>query len=221
MVMAQKSGVKAFAITSEKQGQQAWNEVKMIDLQSGEVLRPVYQNNGTYNVFNARNGNAIRVKDEKGVVNDQSRLPFSSLSAACAFDKKHNRLYYTPMFVNELRYFDLDAGAAKIYYFEGEKLTTADLDNAAFPWLTGKEIEVAGIGVRALRVNYVGELGWELHVPMDKVVVTVDEHGNTSAASIPLALDVAIADGRIKRGDLVLLQAVGGGFTWGAALVRW
>jgi 3-oxoacyl-[acyl-carrier-protein] synthase-3 len=49
----------------------------------------------------------------------------------------------------------------------------------------------------------------------------VDRHGNTSAASIPLALDVAVKDGRVKRGDLVLLEAMGGGFTWGAALVRW
>lgn len=55
----------------------------------------------------------------------------------------------------------------------------------------------------------------------EKVVATVEKHGNTSAASIPLALDVAVGDGRIKTGDLVLLQAVGGGFTWGAALVRW
>lgn len=54
-----------------------------------------------------------------------------------------------------------------------------------------------------------------------KVVVTVDHHGNTSAASIPLALAEAVLDGRIKRGDLVLLEAMGGGFTWGAALVRW
>lgn len=54
-----------------------------------------------------------------------------------------------------------------------------------------------------------------------KVVTTVGQHGNTSAASIPLALAVAVADGRIKRGDLVLLEAMGGGFTWGAALVRW
>ncbi len=54
------------------------------------------------------------------------------------------------------------------------KLTTADLGNDAFPWLTGKEIEVAGIGVRALRVNYVGELGWELHVPMADVVALYD-----------------------------------------------
>lgn len=55
----------------------------------------------------------------------------------------------------------------------------------------------------------------------DKVVITVDHHGNTSAASIPLALNEARNDGRIKEGDLVLLEAMGGGFTWGAALVRW
>jgi 3-oxoacyl-[acyl-carrier-protein] synthase-3 len=51
------------------------------------------------------------------------------------------------------------------------------------------------------------------------VVVTVDRHANTSAASVPLALDVAVKDGRIKRGDIVVLEAMGGGFTWGAALL--
>jgi 3-oxoacyl-[acyl-carrier-protein] synthase-3 len=56
---------------------------------------------------------------------------------------------------------------------------------------------------------------------MDKVVVTVDKHGNTSAASIPLALDVAVRDGRIKRGDTVLMEAFGGGFTWGSALIKY
>jgi 3-oxoacyl-[acyl-carrier-protein] synthase-3 len=55
----------------------------------------------------------------------------------------------------------------------------------------------------------------------EKVVITVGEQGNTSAASVPLALDAAVKDGRIKRGDLVLLEAMGGGFTWGSALVRW
>ncbi|WP_438275107.1 beta-ketoacyl-ACP synthase III [Nitrobacter sp.] len=61
----------------------------------------------------------------------------------------------------------------------------------------------------------------KLHIAPEKVVLTVDRHGNTSAASIPLALSVAVADGRIKRGDLVLLEAMGGGFTWGSALLRW
>jgi 3-oxoacyl-[acyl-carrier-protein] synthase-3 len=61
----------------------------------------------------------------------------------------------------------------------------------------------------------------KLGVDPAKVVVTVDRHGNTSAASIPLALDAAVKDGRIKKGDVVLLEAMGGGFTWGAVLLRW
>ena len=61
----------------------------------------------------------------------------------------------------------------------------------------------------------------KLGIARDKVVVTVDRHGNTSAASIPLALEVAVEDGRIKPGDLVMIEAMGGGFTWGAALIRW
>ncbi|MDI4664364.1 ketoacyl-ACP synthase III [Xanthobacter autotrophicus] len=61
----------------------------------------------------------------------------------------------------------------------------------------------------------------KLGIATEKVVTTVDCHGNTSAASIPLAFDVAVKDGRIKRGDLVLLEAMGGGFTWGSALLRW
>jgi len=61
----------------------------------------------------------------------------------------------------------------------------------------------------------------KLGIPPDKIVVTVDRHGNTSAASIPLALADAVADRRIKRGDVLLLEAMGGGFTWAAALLRW
>lgn len=60
----------------------------------------------------------------------------------------------------------------------------------------------------------------KLGLPMEKVIVTVERHGNTSAASVPLALDEAMRDGRIKSGDLILLEAFGGGFTWGASLVR-
>ena len=61
----------------------------------------------------------------------------------------------------------------------------------------------------------------KLHIAPQKVVLTVDLHGNTSAASIPLALALAVKDGRIKKGDIVLLEAMGGGFTWGSALLRW
>jgi 3-oxoacyl-[acyl-carrier-protein] synthase-3 len=61
----------------------------------------------------------------------------------------------------------------------------------------------------------------KLGIAEEKVVITVDRHGNTSAASVPLALSAAVGDGRIKKGDLVLLEAMGGGFTWGAVLLRW
>lgn len=60
----------------------------------------------------------------------------------------------------------------------------------------------------------------KLDLPLEKMVVTVDQHGNTSAASIPLALDLAVRDGRVKQGDNVMMEGVGGGFTWGAVLVR-
>lgn len=63
--------------------------------------------------------------------------------------------------------------------------------------------------------------GAKLGLPPEKVVVTVENHANTSAASVPLALSAAVADGRIKQGDLVMIEAMGGGFTWGASLIRW
>jgi 3-oxoacyl-[acyl-carrier-protein] synthase III len=63
--------------------------------------------------------------------------------------------------------------------------------------------------------------GRKLGLPSERVVVTVDKHANTSAASIPLALEVAVSDGRIKKNDLVLMEGIGGGLAWGATLVRW
>jgi 3-oxoacyl-[acyl-carrier-protein] synthase-3 len=60
----------------------------------------------------------------------------------------------------------------------------------------------------------------KLDIDMDRVVVTVDQHGNTSAASVPLALDTAVRDGRIKKGETIIMEAFGGGFTWGSALLK-
>ncbi len=73
------------------------------------------------------------------------------------------------------------------------------------------------------QANYriINALAGHFDLPPEKVVVTIDTHGNTSAASIPLALHTAVSDGRIKRGDLLVFEAMGGGLTWGSALVRW
>ena len=85
------------------------------------------------------------------------------------------------------------------------------LEKGQIDWLIPHQANIRIIQATAKR----------LQMPMDRVVLTVGEHGNTSAASVPMALDTAIKDGRIKRGDILLLEAFGGGFTWGASLVRY
>jgi 3-oxoacyl-[acyl-carrier-protein] synthase-3 len=89
---------------------------------------------------------------------------------------------------------------------EDQKLTGADID-----WLVPHQANI----------RIIEATGKKLGLGKDKVVVTVAHHGNTSAASIPLALDTAVRDGRIKAGQNVLIEAVGGGFTWGAILIKW
>jgi 3-oxoacyl-[acyl-carrier-protein] synthase III len=92
-----------------------------------------------------------------------------------------------------------------------ETLAANGLDRAALDWLVPHQANIRIIQATARKLD----------MPMEKVIVTVQEHGNTSAASVPLALDVAVRDGRIRRGQLLLLEAFGGGFTWGSALVRY
>jgi 3-oxoacyl-[acyl-carrier-protein] synthase-3 len=85
--------------------------------------------------------------------------------------------------------------------------------------ITGQDLDWLVPHQANLRI--IDSMGQRLHLPASKVVVTVDKHANTSAASIPLALAQAVGDGRIQPGHLVLLEAMGGGFTWGSALIRW
>lgn len=91
-----------------------------------------------------------------------------------------------------------------------EALEIAGLDATQIDWLIPHQANIRIMQSTAKK----------LQLPMEKVVVTVDQHGNTSAASIPLALDTAVRDGRVKKGQTVMLEGVGGGFTWGAAIVK-
>jgi 3-oxoacyl-[acyl-carrier-protein] synthase-3 len=91
-----------------------------------------------------------------------------------------------------------------------ETLAANNLEQAAIDWLVPHQANIRIIQAVAKKLD----------LPMERVIVTVQEHGNTSTASVPLALDVGVRDGRIKRGDLLLLEALGGGVTWGSALVR-
>jgi len=92
-----------------------------------------------------------------------------------------------------------------------ETLLANNMDKKDIDWLIPHQANIRIISATAKKLS----------MPMDHVVVTVDEHGNTSAASIPLALDVAVRDGRIQRGETLLLEAFGGGFTWGSALLKY
>jgi 3-oxoacyl-[acyl-carrier-protein] synthase III len=91
-----------------------------------------------------------------------------------------------------------------------ETLTANNMQKSDIDWLVPHQANIRILQATAKKLD----------MPMDKVVVTVDKHGNTSAASIPLALDVAVRDGRIKRGEIILMEAFGGGFTWGSALIK-
>ncbi len=92
-----------------------------------------------------------------------------------------------------------------------EALEASRLDRSAIDWLVPHQANIRIIQATARKLD----------LPMERVIVTVQDHGNTSTASVPLALDVGVRDGRIKRGDLLLLEAFGGGVTWGAALIRY
>ncbi len=127
-------------------------------------------------------------------------------------------------------------------YVDGGPSTTG---TAGVIQMRGKEVfrhavsNLAAVVTEALEANDLapGDINWlvphqanqriidhtarKLKMPREKVVLTVAEHGNTSAASVPLALNAAVSDGRIKQGDVILMEAMGGGFTWGSVLARW
>jgi 3-oxoacyl-[acyl-carrier-protein] synthase-3 len=92
-----------------------------------------------------------------------------------------------------------------------EVLAEAGLDPADIDWVVPHQANARILDATAKKLG----------LPPEKVIVTVDQHANTSAASVPLAFDAAVRDGRIKRGDLIVLEAMGGGFTWGAAALRY
>jgi 3-oxoacyl-[acyl-carrier-protein] synthase-3 len=142
------------------------------------------------------------------------------LSVSLHADGRHNQLLYvdggpsTTGTVGKLR-------------MKGKEVFRHAVVNLAS--VMGEALERAGLGL--------GDVDWvvphqanrrildatarKLGLPAERVIVTVDQHANTSAASVPLAFDVAVRDGRIKRGDLIVFEAMGGGFTWGAAVVRY
>lgn len=122
-------------------------------------------------------------------------------------DRTHqNQPAYLTMAGNEV----FKVAVTELVHIVEETLYAAQLDKSELDWLVPHQANLRIISATAKKLG----------IGMDKVVVTLDRHGNTSASSVPSALDEAVRDGRIKPGQLILLEAFGGGFTWGSALVR-
>ena len=114
---------------------------------------------------------------------------------------------YTKMRGNEV----FKVAVRTLHRIVDETLAANNLHKSDIDWLIPHQANIRIIEATARKLG----------LPMERVVITIDDHGNTSAASVPLALDVAVRDGRIRRGDNLLLEAFGGGFTWGSALIRY
>ena len=100
-----------------------------------------------------------------------------------------------------------------------EKLATTAETALGKVGLTGPDVD--WIVPHQANIRIIQGTAKKLGLPMERVIVTVQDHGNTSAASIPMALSVGVAEGRIRRGDLLLAEAIGGGLAWGAVVLRW
>jgi len=156
----------------------------------------------------------LRASDEPGILSAHSHSDgeFEELlhvpaGISSGYDKVRNEAAFIQMKGNEV--FRKAVGTLNLIAEEtlaGNKISKKDIS-----WLIPHQANLRIISAAAKKLD----------LPMERVVVTVHEHANTSSASIPLALDVAVRDGRIKRGELLLFEAFGAGFTWGSALVRY
>jgi 3-oxoacyl-[acyl-carrier-protein] synthase-3 len=156
----------------------------------------------------------ITAADEPGIVNTHLHadgaykdLLFFPTGVSKGFDElKHGRSF-VQMKGNEV----FKVAVQTLARIVDETLDANGLKAEDIDWLVPHQANIRIIEATARKLG----------MPMERVIVTVQDHGNTSAASVPMALDVAVRDGRIKRGDTLLLEAFGGGFTWGSALVRY
>ena len=170
-------------------------------------------------------GTAVLFGDGAGAVVLQASDEQGIISTHIHADGAHEELLHVPHGVSQ-GYEAVQAGEAFIN-MKGNAVfrkAVATLGSIARETLAGNNIsqeELDWLVPHQANLRIITAAAKKLGLPMDRVVVTVDDHANTSAASIPLALDTAVRDGRIKRGELLLLEAFGGGFTWSSALLRY
>jgi 3-oxoacyl-[acyl-carrier-protein] synthase-3 len=151
---------------------------------------------------------------------DEPGILYSTLGA----DGRYRDLLYAPSGVSTRHRANSEVAALRMKGNEVFKVAVKTLENLVDEVVAKSGLEKGQIDwliPHQANIRIITATAKRLELPMERVILTVREHGNTSAASVPMALDTAIRDGRIKRGDLLLLEAFGGGFTWGASLIRY
>jgi len=151
---------------------------------------------------------------------DEPGIMYSTLGA----DGRYRELLYASSGVSTRHRAGSDVAALRMKGNEVFKVAVKTLENLVDDVVKKNNLEKGQIDwliPHQANIRIISATAKRLQMPMERVILTVQEHGNTSSASVPMALDTAIRDGRIKRGDLLLLEAFGGGFTWGASLVRY
>jgi 3-oxoacyl-[acyl-carrier-protein] synthase-3 len=170
-------------------------------------------------------GTCVLFGDGAGAVILQASDEPGILSTHLHADGQYKDLLTVPSGISD-GYEDVQAGRAYVKMQGNEvfKMAVNTLGRIVDETLAANQLEKSDVDwlvPHQANIRIISATAKKLKMSMDRVVVTVQEHGNTSAASVPLALDVAIRDGRIKRGETLLLEAFGGGFTWGSALVKY
>ncbi len=216
-------GVPAFSIETACAGFMYALSIADKYVRCGEVRRALVVGAETLSRITDWNDRATAVLfgDGAGAVLLEPSAAPGILSTHLHSDGEHKDLLYCPSGVSTGLHAPLvivmagnevfKVAVTKLGSAVDEALAANGLDRSALDWLVPHQANIRIIQATARRLD----------IPMERVIVTVQDHGNTSAASVPLALDVAARDGRIKRGELLLLEAFGGGFTWGSALVRY
>ena len=151
---------------------------------------------------------------------DEPGIMYSTLGA----DGRYRELLYASSGISTRHRENSDIPALRMKGNEVFKVAVKTLENLVDDVIAKNNLEKGQIDwliPHQANVRIINAMARRLEMPMERVVLTIKTHGNTSAASVPMALDTAIRDGRVKRGDLLLLEAFGGGFTWGASLIRY
>jgi 3-oxoacyl-[acyl-carrier-protein] synthase III len=169
-------------------------------------------------------GTCVLFADGAGAVIIEASDEPGILSTHIHADGSYKDLLYFPSGVSK-GFADLKAGTDFVQMKGNEvfKVAVRTLSRIAEETLEANGIDASEIDwliPHQANLRIIEAMAKKLQMPMERVVVTVQDHGNTSAASVPLALDVAVRDGRIQRGDMLMLEAFGGGFTWGSALIK-